>query len=158
MQHISRAQQTAAAALTRMLARVPDGGDIKELGDATELRGALQFYLGEVLSSRYREWRFEGLDGLYLSTAVKTGARNAELTGMCCLITDMTVTPFHVDLRASESGDRVEWVHCRLGERMDDGLLRIPYASNGWRKRLHLLEVASIDWVYDVEMPEAPRR
>jgi hypothetical protein len=48
----------------------------------------------------------------------------------------------------------VEWVRCRLGERTDEGLLRIPYASNGWRKTLHLLDVARIDWVYDVEMSD----
>ena len=79
--------------------------------------------------------------------------RTAELTGMCILITDQTLTPFHVGLRVAATADGIEWVHCRLGERADGGVLRVPYASTRWRKRLHVLNTSTVEWVYDVEVP-----
>jgi hypothetical protein len=79
----------------------------------------------------------------------------AELTGMCILITDQTLTPFQVGLRVAATADGIEWVHCRLGERADGGLLRVPYASTRWRKRLHVLNTSTVEWVYDVEVPAA---
>jgi hypothetical protein len=76
---------------------------------------------------------------------------------MCVLITDQTVPPFQVGLRAAESTDQVEWIHCRLGERAGDGLLRIPYASTEWRKRLRLVHTSTIEWVYEIEAAASDR-
>jgi len=73
-------------------------------------------YLPEILCRAYpKPWRFEGLDGVYLARAMKTGERTAEFAGMCLLITDQSLTPFQVSLRASATRDSVEWMHCRLG-------------------------------------------
>jgi hypothetical protein len=146
------AERIAGAALIRVLAPVSVGTPIAESEALHELLEALERYLPAVLQRAYPEaWRFEGLDGLYLARATKTGPRTVELTGMCLLITDQALTPFQVSLRAAESTGQIEWVHCRLGERTGNGLLRIPYASTEWRKRLHLLKISTIEWVYDIE-------
>ena len=151
-----QAERIASGTLSRVLDVLTPGARIEESEDLRELLGALERYLPEVLRRAYPEaWRCESLDGLYLAGAIKTGVRTAELTGMCILITDQTLTPFQVGLRVAATADHIEWVHCRLGERLDGELLRVPYASTKWRKRLHAFDASMVEWVYDVEAPAA---
>jgi len=101
-----------------------------------------------VLERRYpKPWRGEALDGLYPSRALKIGPRAAEVAGMCIIISDQTLTPFHVSLGVAETNDEIEWLYCRLGERTEDGILRIPYGSSKWKTRLYELDPANVEWV-----------
>jgi hypothetical protein len=148
------AERIASVALSRILDSLPPGAFIEDSEDLRELLSALERYLSELLQRAYPEdWRFEGLDGFYLARAMKTGDRTAELSGMCILVTDQTLTPFQVGLRVAAAGDCLEWVHCRLGERAEAGMLRMAYASTKWGKRMHGLNFSTVDWVYEVEIP-----
>lgn len=72
-------------------------------------------------------WKHESLDGVFHELAVKTGSRTARIAGHCILISDQTLTPYHVQLRYAFDADEIEWFDCRLGEIRGDDMVRIPY-------------------------------
>lgn len=149
---VSRAEETVGRLLRAILADLPDGADID---DSEQFRAVLfgleSFLPHEVLMEIYPEWDRESLDGIMPMLARKTGEDEAEIFGLCILISDRTVTPLHVRLQAAASTDEVSWLECRLGERGNHGMVRVPYGSLGTIvKRLHALDCRpdQIDWVY----------
>ena len=126
------------------------------IADAEQFREVLcglEYFLPEVLREIHPEWDRESLDGLFPQVACKTRDGEAEIFGLCILISDQTLTPFHLRLQISPSVDKVSWLECRLGERGEQGMVRTPYQSlNAIRKRLYGREGRAdrIDWVYNV--------
>ena len=148
-------ERLAAGEVRRILAPLAVGTPIADSVDLNAFLSTLERYLPEALERKYpNPWRSESLDGLYPSRALKIGPRAAEVTGMCILLSDQTLTPFHVSLSVGENSEEIEWLYCRLGERTEDGLLRIPYGSSRWKTRLHALDPSKVEWVYEVEFPE----
>jgi hypothetical protein len=95
----------------------------------------------------------EALDGILSLVARKTGRLEAEILGLCILLSDQSVTPLHVRLQIGIYNDEITWLECRLGERGNHGMVRTPYdSSSAVAKRLYALEgkADSIDWVYKV--------
>jgi hypothetical protein len=146
-------ESIASAALRRILEPLACGARIEETDDLRKVLSALERFLPAALRGAYPEdWTYESLDGLFVARAFKIELRTADLVGMCILLTDQNVTPFHVCLRVAAAVDEIEWVHCRLGEQTEDGLLRIPYSATTWRQRLHALDVSAIAWAYEVDL------
>jgi hypothetical protein len=148
------AERITCAALRRVLEPLPVGARIERSEDFRKFLGTLEHFLSAVLEATYpKDWRYESLDGLLVAHAFKTEALAAELTGMCYLITDQTLTPFHVRLRIAEATDEIEWGHCELGEQTEDGLRRFPSRFLRERMRaLRALDVSAIAWAYEVEL------
>jgi hypothetical protein len=124
------------------------------LSDTPHLKSvcsALEHYLPAVLREVHAEWRHESLDGVFCELACKTGRREIELAGLCILISDQTLTPYHVRLRVAEA-DEIEWLDCRLGEIRNGKMVRIPYgygpASRGKLWAAYRLD--RIEWRYHV--------
>ena len=85
--------------------------------------------------------------------ARKTGAGQAEIFGLCIIISDQTLTPLHVQLQVAVSADEISWLECRLGERGEQRMVRTPYKyRNAITKRFFLMEgkADQIEWVYKV--------
>ena len=150
----SRVEESISRSLRAVLADLPDGASI---GDSEQFRGVLsglEFFLPhQVLREIYPEWDNESLDGIMPMLARKTGEGEAEILGLCILISDQTVTPLHVRLQVAASTDEVSWLECRLGERGKHGMVRMPYDSSSvMAKRLYALDGRQdqIDWVYKV--------
>src|SRR5207237_9121940 len=99
------------------------------------------------------EWRGDSLDGISPLIARRTGEREAEIFGLCILITDQTTTPIHLRLQISASADEISWLEWRLGEAGPHGMARAKWGpADVINRRLYALEgrAGEIAWVYRV--------
>ena len=149
----SRAEQSLSRSLLAILGELPNGGSIADSEQFQEVLSGLEYFLPEVLGEIHPEWNRESLDGVLPLEARKTGEREAEIFGLCIILSDQTLTPLHLRLRVAPSNDEVSWLECKLGERGGHGMMRTPYhLLNAVAKRLYALEGRAdlIDWVYEV--------
>jgi hypothetical protein len=150
----SALEQSISRSLRAILADLPDNASIGDSEQFREVLSGLEFFLPhQVLNEIYPEWNHESLDGILPLVARKTGNGEAEIFGLCIIISDQTLTPFHVRLQVAAFGDEVSWLECRLGERGKQGMVRTPYeSSSAAAKRLYALDGKAdlIDWVYKV--------
>src|SRR4051794_6751535 len=145
-------EQRLSRSLRSVLADLPSGTSIPDSEQFREVLTGLQYFIPVVLGEIHREWNLEGLDDVLPVMARKTGEGEAEIFGLCCIVSDQTLTPLHLHLQVAASDDEVSWLECRLGERGQHGIVRTPYRSlKVMKKRLHALEGRDlIDWVYKV--------
>ena len=150
---VSRVELIVSRSLRIVLADLADGAGIGDSEQFREVLSGLEVFLpDQVLSVIYPDWEHE-LDGIIPILARKSGGGEAEIFGLCILITDQTVTPLHVHLQVAVSTDEVSWLECRLGERGKHGMARMPYDDcSRMAKRLYALDWKQdqIDWVYKV--------
>jgi hypothetical protein len=149
----SRAEQSISRSLGTALADLQNGANIADSEQFRDVLSGLEYFLPEVLGEIYSEWNWESLDGVRPLVARKTGKREAELFGLCVIISDQTLTPLHLRLQAAAFNDEISWLECRLGERGEHGMVQTPYHSaSAITKRLYALEGRAdlIDWVYKV--------
>ena len=144
------------------MANLSDGEQIDESEDFDELQSALERFLPSVLRDAYpAQWRREALDWFRLAVARKTGAVEAELIGLCLLISDQSWTPLHVRLRASPETDAISWVSCKIGDGGAAGekMTRLPYESTKVSKLLFSVSEhpENINWVFSLEREGPPR-
>lgn len=153
---VSTAELVAGRCLRSVVAAVADGEPIAESADFAELQSALERLLPAVLREAYpAQWRWEALDGFRLAVARRTGPGEAELLGLCLLISDQTWTPLHVRLRASPEDGGISWLLCRVGDggAAGVGMTRLPYGSSTASQLLASMGEGpdSIDWAFSVE-------
>jgi hypothetical protein len=150
---VSIAEQRLSRSLRAVLADLPIGASIADSEQYPAVLTALAYFIPIILGELYREWRFQGLDGVVPVEARKTGEGEAEIFGVCYLICDQTLTPLHVHLQVAASNDEISWLECRLGERGRGGMVRKPSCFlREMTNRLRRLDgrVDLIDWVYKV--------
>lgn len=138
--------------LAREIRAALDGMVVGEnIPDSISFRNAmraLEWFIPQLLREVHPEWN-EALDGVYPQVAVKTGENEAEIIGMCILISDQTCTPLHVRLRAAIDMNEIESLECRLGEIARDGKMRrIPYGTNRSRDLAVVHRLNDIVWAY----------
>jgi hypothetical protein len=149
----SRTEEAVSRSLRLMLDGLAVGATIEDSEEFRRLLSSLEFFLPSVLGEVHGEWKDEGMDGILSAAARKTRPNEAEIIGLCVLISDQTLTPIHVRLQVCASGDEIEWLECNVGERGEGkcGMLRIPYDSMTGK---HLVAVAeranAIEWAYRV--------
>src|SRR5262249_18843474 len=150
----SSVEQSVSRSLRAIRAVMPAGASIEDSEQFREVLSGLNTFLPhQVLNQIYAEWNHESLDGILPLVARKTGEGEAEIFGLCIIISDQTLAPLHVRLQVAASTDEVSWLECRLGERGKHGMLRTPYeSSSALAKRLYALDCKAhlIDWVYKV--------
>jgi ribosomal protein S18 acetylase RimI-like enzyme len=135
---MSKAEEIASRCLRTVLLPLPSGAAIPESEAFVELQSALEIFLPAALAERYVLWRYESIDAFRFSVARKTGPDEAELIGLCLLITDQIWTAMHLRLRLASSGDRIDWMELKLGQRY--GVQR----GGEWPLRTrHLVEAAT---------------
>ncbi len=153
-------EENISRALRLCLDGLPIAASIAETAGFRDVLSALEYFIPAVLGEIHPEWlRDEGLDGVIPVLARKTAEHDAELFGLCILIADQTLAPFHLRMQISDDCDEVNWLECRLGERGSNGMIRTPYDSpDNFSKKLYslaLLDKAdAIDWVYKVTFGE----
>lgn len=148
-------EQQLARSLRDACDKAPIGGDISRSDAFQVVTSALEFYLPAVLREIHACWKYESLDGVLHELAVKTGARQVEIAGLCILISDQTLTPFHVRLRYSADVDEIEWLDCRLGEVRGDTMVRVPYNAFPAGVRRVPDRLNSIEWKFHVGFGDA---
>jgi hypothetical protein len=143
----------AAEHLAVLLEPVPVGGPLL-IEPTAVLCDVLELLVPSVLGRRHPEWRGESLDGFRFSSAVKTGDLSAELTGLCILIGDQSVTPFRLSMRLSDSGG-LDRLGIRLGEPGGGplGISGPAVNSSAASRLLRKLDgrAETLDWVYEAE-------
>lgn len=152
MREVSKAESELCKHLRSMLSSLPSQCTLDESEETCYALSALAWFLPEVLQELHPEWKGESLDDIYPAVTCKTADNEIELIGLCCLLSDQTLTPLHLRLQVDSTQDAVSWLECRLGENTADGMRREPYTHsivNG--NKLHILKrLDSIDWVYHV--------
>lgn len=155
---MTKAEQAIARNLRIILEPLPVGAPIEQSDEFRTVLSALEFYIPAVLREIHHEWKHESLDGVFPTFSGKMGANQALIAGTCILISDQKFTPIHLQLRVSESNDEVVWMECRLGQKENGKLKRLPYdRMHGWSDRLLLAaaeDVNAIDWYYSVGFGE----
>lgn len=149
----SRAEQSVSRSFRTILAALPNGASFANAEQLQDALDGLDFFVPQVLRKKHPEWDRESLDGFFPLMARKCGEREAEIFGLCILITDQTLTPIHLYLQLSPSTDEVSWLECKLGEKGEHGMTRTPWpSSSAIDQLLHALAGRSdrIDWVYKV--------
>jgi hypothetical protein len=151
----SQAEQILARELRTVLSSTPIGGDLYQSPDFGKVLSSLEYYIPEMLREVHPEWQYESLDGVYPGIARRTGEREAEIDGLCILITDQTLTLIHVRLGIAADYDEIVWLDCELGELGPGGMVRMPYNR---RPLLSILDASVrldiFEWVYHVGFRE----
>lgn len=127
-------------------------GDEFAVHPSSDLCYLLELFIPKLLSGRYSEWLTEGLDGIFVAYAKKSGRSAAVLIGTCILIRDQTVTPLAIDVVVDLSAEVITYFRVRLGEK-GGGCLGISGPScNSSEARQLLGDVCGrhecIQWVY----------
>ena len=152
---MSKAEQLTSRALRTMLGRAAVGDSIQQFAEFLEFLSGLEWLLPKVLEEIHPEWKWESLDGFQVFAAHRTWNQEAELTGYCILITDQTLTPFHLRLQIAPAVDEISWLELKLGERSPSGMVRLPYSAPPLRWTAALKDgIDTIDWVYKVTYGE----
>jgi hypothetical protein len=147
----SRVEQMVSRSLWTILAELSDGEYFDTSEELRKVFLGLERIVPDVLREIYPEWYPESLDGIMPLLARKIGESEAEIYGLCILMSDQTLTPLHVRLQVAEGHDQLSWIECRLGERGRQGMSRTPLPSvDSLAKLLHHLQNRSdqIEWVY----------
>ena len=110
----------------------------------------LEVIISELFRQKYKEWKFESLDGIFPSKAFRIDKCRISISGMCILISDQCLIPLLVRLKISELHNQIDSIECKIGEKSENGIIKIPYSSNKWRKKLETLDVDQINWCYKV--------
>jgi hypothetical protein len=147
----SKAERIFSQSLRTILAELSVGANIEHSDQFRNALAGLEFCLPELLGS---EWHDE-FDGFEFIVARKTGDRQAEMIGLCLLISDQTLTPIHLHIQIASKEDEVSWLDCKLGEKGKHGMVRTPYRLlDAALKRMYeycfLAGRDVIDWVHTV--------
>jgi hypothetical protein len=150
---VSSTEEALTCSLRSILNGLADGEAIGDSEDFRSVLSGLEFFLPAILGELHGEWRDESLDGIYPTVARKTGQNEAEILGLCILISDQTLTPLRVHLQVSPSRDEIACLECSVGERGNGkaGMLRTPYgAMSGKQLAMIAARPNDIDWAYRV--------
>lgn len=148
----SKSEQLVSRCLRETLAGLPIGARIADTENIRDVLSGLEWFVGQILGEVYAEWKRESLDGIYPLVAQKTGDGEAEIFGLCIIISDQSLVPLHLQLQLAPSGHEVSWLECRLGERGEQGMERTPYGLKSLDKMLNRFQgrADTIDWAYNV--------
>jgi hypothetical protein len=154
----SRAEQIVGRFVRAVGSGLPEGAAVNASAELRDALQGLEYFIPEVLRQIDSMWENESLDGFLPLYARKSGERELEVYGLCVIISDQTLTPLHLRVRAAESRDEVEWMRCRLGEAEGGQMTRRPYSRVAVAEMLTRLEgrTEHIDWVYRVEFGHQP--
>ncbi|MEX0642534.1 MAG: hypothetical protein WD468_07525 [Pirellulales bacterium] len=148
----TKLEETIARRLRDLLGQFSVGDQITYNDEVRDALVCLEYFVTEVIRERHPEWKHESLDGILPFVMRKTAVLEIELIGNCILITDQSLTPVHFRIQVAKDQDEICWMECRLGERTNGEMKRIPYAINP--RMGPLLNVAgdvnAMDWYYAV--------
>jgi hypothetical protein len=145
-------EKSIAAGIRAALAPLPVGANIESTDEFRYVLGALERYIPEMLRELHPEWEDESLDGILPAVARKPAPNEIELIGECILISDQTLVPVHLRMQVADDNDEICWLECRLGERVEGIMKRVPYKRSYaiGRTMDAVAGVRRLDWFYAV--------
>lgn len=135
--------------LSLLLIDGPVGG--RSCTDLSALLDVLELFVPQVLRREFREWETESLDGFFIAEVGQSSDRTVSLVGLTILVSDQSLTPFHVGLHLATDSS-LECADILLGER-GGGVLGISGPICTAASVPSLLEglplrLSHLDWVY----------
>jgi hypothetical protein len=155
------AERRLARALRQAVANRVDGESFLDTRELKRMCTGLEYFLPRILAELYPHWQRESFDGFYFAEARRTGPLQGEFYGMAILISDQTITPIDVEIRALDSEEQIAWVKCRVGQRGTGkgSMTRIPWERRRANELCDLPEDRdSVDWVYVLDYKRPTRQ
>lgn len=147
-----------AQSLRLILERLPDQAQIDDSDEFRKVCNCLEWYIPAVIQELHPE--SVSLDGILPAAVRKTGPGEVLLVGHGILFPEQRseafgAVPFHLQLQLDLERDEVSWLECRLGEKVDGQMKRIPYGKETLKRLIAAAEHPdSIDWFYKVTFGE----
>jgi hypothetical protein len=151
------AEACAARSLRSIFEGLPVGADAPPSEALNDALVGLEFFLPAVLAEIYPDWHNESLDGIYPHYVRKAGPLEAEIFGLCDLMSAKATTALRVRLQFHPTADEITWLECRLGEMGADGMVRTHHQSDAaTSRRLAALQRRGddVEWSYRVTFGE----
>ncbi len=119
-----------------------------------DLLNSLGSFIPLVLGEKHPDWDEQGesVDRIRIARALKTKNLEAEISGICTLTSDQTLSPFYCRIRIEDSEDRIEKIQCKLGEAGEAGLIRISPISSKWLDPTQVVDETQITWAYEATL------
>jgi hypothetical protein len=150
----TRLESAIVSELEALIQGIPLGGSF-EIPASADLCFSLELFVPEKLRADYPAWERESIDGFFVSKAIKTGSSSAELAGLCILIGDQTLTPFHFRFEISPDTSQIAGIHLKVGEPGGGPLGISGPACNSREARKMAASLVGrlnkVSWVYEVE-------
>jgi|GEM_PF-2984896 len=124
---------------------------LENYDDSVELLRLLESFITIELRKKYNDWKFESIDGIYPGNISMTEENQIKIIGMCILTSDQSVVPIFINIKISDLYDDILWMKCKLAESKSDGVYKVSYNSNKWRKEIFALDMDKINWFYSVD-------
>jgi len=150
---VSGAEVIIAESLRPVLERLSTGDPFPESTELRKALSAMEYFIPEVLREIHSEWDHESLDVVYPLTTKKTGNQEADIFGLCLLISAQSIVPIHVRLQIDSQQNHVTWLECRLGDQETRDRVRRPSRSadsNQQQPSSIQAQPDQIDWAYRV--------
>lgn len=149
---VSDVERSISVLMRSNLSKIECGSDIFDSELISKLLSLLETFITLEIRKRYQDWKYESLDGIFTEKISKTDKNQFCFVGMSILTIDQSLIPIFVHIKISDSQDRFDWVELKLAEHGENGIIKIPYNSNRWRKKLYILDSKSINWYYSVKL------
>jgi hypothetical protein len=153
---ICTAEETASSRFRALLEGMPIGAAILDGQPLRDALRPLEHYIPKVLREIHPEWEDESIDGIFPYLVTKTGDNEAEIIGLCILLSDQSLVLLHLRFRLATRTDEICWMECRLGQAGPRGMVRTPYESimspyKLWAKHSDLRAASDqLEWAYHV--------
>ncbi|WP_242166344.1 hypothetical protein [Lysobacter sp. M15] len=144
--------------LAQELASLMEGVRVEEefeVRPSSSLCSSLELFLPAILRNKYPSWEKESIDGIFPSSAVRTGEGSARIFGIAILISDQYVTPFLANIDLTSDGCQIRVAEVFVGEAGGGklGISIAPFSKDKIETQIfHISKrVNEIEWKYKVK-------
>ena len=136
--------------LRYILHPLADGEEIPDSKALGDLLISLECYLPDFIEKDGNYIKYRELDGLYLAKAYRKSHLEVEITGMAILITSQKLFPFWLQMKISESHDKMEWLNFKLGMKIHGEVEDVLPGSREYNYLMYQADMREIDvdWAF----------
>jgi hypothetical protein len=147
---VTEVEKSISILMRSILKEIETGDKVNDTEDLRKVLSLLETFISWELKKKYIEWKHESLDGIYISLITKSCPNQISFTGFCILTSEQCLIPIQGHIKISDSLDEIDWMDCKLAQLGENGITKIPYESNQWRKQLNTLDFELINWHYSI--------
>lgn len=126
---------------------------------APEANARISAFIASALSSHFREWKYEGVDGIRLAGVMGLGEAQVRLSGVAIRVGDQVVMPFLVDFELASLDGGIGRAAVRIGKRAGSAVVKGPqFGSAGAARELDAMRLPyqdHVEWAFEVDVVES---
>lgn len=133
-----------------ILSSLADGEKIPDSKEFDDLLISLEYFVPDFFETDDKFLKYEGFDGFFISKAYRKSPLEIELTGMATLITSQQLSPFWLQMKISESHDKMEWLNFKLGMKIHGEVEDVLPGSREYNYLMYQADMREIDvdWAF----------